>query len=293
MSKVSLLHPWDDVILPLKLITREIIMNVKEKKFQTTVKSYYDKNGRDNLPWRLERTPFNAFLSEVMLQQTQVPRVIEKFTLFRSEFDSFYELANAPQNQIVKLWQGLGYNRRALFLHRACQMIVKDFNGELPKNRVDLEKLPGIGPATSASLMVYAHNSPVAFIETNIRAVYIHHFFKESSDIHDEQLLPLIEKTLDTHDPYHWYSALMDYGTMIKSEFKNPSRRSKHHSVQSQFEGSLRQVRGAVLRELSNNGSLKHDILRSAINDDRYDEVVTKLIAEKFIVEHNNMLHLV
>jgi len=267
-------------------------MNNRESTFQNHVKKYYIEFGRDDLPWRCERSPFNAFLSEVMLQQTQVPRVVEKYLLFRDNFNSFEDIANAPQSQIVQLWQGLGYNRRALFLHRAAKMIVDDFNGELPQSREELEKLPGIGPATSASLMVYAFNIPVPFIETNIRAVYIHHFFEDQTGVDDSQLLPIIERTLDRNDPYHWYSALMDYGTMIKSEHKNPSRRSKHHSTQSKFSGSKREVRGKIIRELSmNEYIIKSDLLK-IIDDIRCVDVMAGLIQEGFVEEHKDMLFL-
>ncbi len=267
-------------------------LNIQENNFQKCVKDHYILSGRHDLPWRNERTPFNAFLSEIMLQQTQVPRVIEKFTLFRKHFNNFQDIADAPQSMIIQLWQGLGYNRRALFMHKATQMIVEQFNGVLPQSRKELEQLPGIGPATSASLMVYAFNAPIPFIETNIRAVYIHHFFKNLDGIHDDELLPIIERTIDREDPYHWYSALMDYGTMIKSQHKNPSRRSRHHTVQSKFTGSKREVRGKVLRKLTNIEGISSHELEQIIDDSRYNDVINDLRREGFIREHNQVLSL-
>lgn len=263
---------------------------MKQCEFIQQVYEYYESHGRKQLPWRVERTPFNAFLSEVMLQQTQVPRVIEKFNLFKERFNSFEELANAPQSQIVMLWQGLGYNRRALYLHKAAKMIVSDFNGELPSSPSDLQKLPGIGPATAASISVYAHNQPHPYIETNIRAVFIHHFFAEQELISDEEILPLVKETLDYADPYNWYSALMDYGTMIKSIHKNPSRKSKNHTVQSRFEGSRRQVRGKIIKILSENSGISLSSLSKKINDERSESVIRELINEAFIEELSGKL---
>lgn len=259
-------------------------MNKKEREFQQLVKEYYEEHGRHDLPWRVDRRPFTAFISEVMLQQTQVPRVIEKYGQFMERFSGFEDIATAPQSEIVTLWQGLGYNRRALFLHRACKMIVDEFGGELPDSPEELIKLPGIGAATAGSLAVYAYNKPIPYIETNIRAVYIHHFFNDRTDVHDEELMPIIEKTLDKSDPYHWYSALMDYGTKIKSEHKNPSRKSRHHVKQSKFEGSLRQVRGEVLRQLSSSGGrMSVQEMVQHVDDDRFSEVMNQLISEGFV----------
>lgn len=263
---------------------------IEMNEFIQTVYDYYEANGRKNLPWRIDRTPFNAFLSEVMLQQTQVPRVIEKFNLFKEHFSSFEELADASQSDIVKLWQGLGYNRRALYLHRAAKMIVEDFNGELPISPADLQKLPGIGPATAASISVYAHNQPQPYIETNIRAVFIHHFFKNKDLVSDNDILPLVTEALDHDDPYNWYSALMDYGTMIKSVYKNPSRKSRSHTVQSKFEGSLRQIRGRIIRVLSEREKLSRNSLIEMVDDERCEGVIDQLIKEKFIEELSGKL---
>ena len=261
-------------------------------KFIKIVQQYYNKYGRDDLPWRKERTPYNAFLSEVMLQQTQVPRVIEKFNLFRENFNSFQEIAEAPQSKIIELWQGLGYNRRAIYLHKACKMIQDEFNGILPKHPEELILLPGIGPATAASLAVYAYNQPIPFIETNIRAVFIHHFFHDGDKIPDSKLLPLVEKSLIGQDPYEWYSALMDYGTMIKSKYKNPARKSKHHTKQSTFEGSKRQIRGKVIRLLTQNRELSYSTLKKEINDNRLDEVLNTLVKEGFINNQDTLFSL-
>ncbi|MDO8582891.1 MAG: A/G-specific adenine glycosylase [bacterium] len=220
------------------------------KEFQKTVWDYYGANRRA-MPWRDVITPYRVFVSEVMLQQTQVARVMEKFSQFIKQFPSFRALAAAPLNELLSVWQGMGYNRRALYLKKAAEVVVLDYRSRLPRNPEELEKLPGIGPATARSIAAFAWNSPEVFIETNIRAVFLHHFFVGRSSVSDSQLLPFVEQTLDRENPREWYYALMDYGTMLKKTNKNPSRASAHHIKQSKFEGSVRQTRGKIVKILS------------------------------------------
>lgn len=263
--------------------------------FRKTVYDYYEKEGRHDLPWRITQSPYTAFISEMMLQQTQVDRVIPKFTLFIQQLPDFVALASASQNTVLSLWQGLGYNRRALFLHRSAQKIVADFNAKLPDNSADLMTLPGIGPATAGALTVYAYGKTTPYIETNIRAVFIHHFFPNETDVSDQRLIPFVEECLDTEDPYRWYSALMDYGTFLKREEKNPARRSKHHVKQSSFEGSPRQVRGAAIKHLLSHGSLSLHKLKEMIDDpqNRVDAIVVQLEKEGFIQIQENGISII
>lgn len=218
-------------------------------RFSEKIKTFYRTHGRD-LPWRHTNNPYHILVSEIMLQQTQVERVIDKYTLFIQTFPTIQSLAQAPLELLLKTWQGLGYNRRALLLQKCARKIVHERCGVLPDSPDQLILLPGIGKATAASICAFAFDKPVIFIETNIRAVFIHEFFPEQSNVSDEQLLPLIEKTLDKKQPLRWYSALMDYGTHLKKTYPNPSRKSAHHARQSPFEGSDRQIRGNILRLL-------------------------------------------
>lgn len=220
------------------------------KAFQALVWDYYKKHGRD-LPWRHTTDPYCIFISEVMLQQTQVPRVIIKYKEFTEQFPSFQALANATAGDVLKAWQGLGYNRRGLFLHRAAQIIVRDYNGILPNTPEELVKLPGIGPATARSIPAFAFNTPVVFIETNIRRVFIHHFFPRTKNVSDTKLLPLVEQALPQKRARKWYSALMDYGSILPKTVVNPNRQSAHYVRQSAFEGSTRQIRGNILKLLT------------------------------------------
>ena len=203
------------------------------------------------MPWRDVITPYRVFVSEVMLQQTQVARAMEKFPQFIKQFPSFKALATAPLNELLFTWQGMGYNRRALYLKKAAETVVSDYHGRLPQSPEELEKLAGIGPATARSIAAFAWNSPEVFIETNVRAVFLHNFFAGRSSVSDSQLLPFIEAALDKKNPREWYYALMDYGTMLKKQNKNPSRASAHHVKQSKFEGSVRETRGKIVKLLA------------------------------------------
>ncbi len=220
------------------------------KKFQKQVLEHFRKQGRD-LPWRHNTNPYRIWVSEIMLQQTQVPRVIEKYETFLKAFPSVNKLAQAPLKKVLGMWQGLGYNRRALAMSKTAKIVATEFRGRLPRIVDELVTLPGIGHATACAILTYAHNQPCVFIETNIRSVYLYHFFRTRKNVNDQELLPLIEKTLDQKNPRIWYWALMDYGSWLKKEVTNLNKKSKHYVRQSRFKGSHRQVRGAVLKMLA------------------------------------------
>lgn len=263
----------------------EIVANQKAlQEFQNTVWEFYKKSGRHALPWRLPGStglidPYHVLVSEIMLQQTQVNRVIPKFEQFLKLFPTVDALSSADLAEVLIAWSGLGYNRRAKFLHQSAQMIVDQFAGQLPRTLEDLVKLPGVGINTAAAVAAYSFNEPVVFIETNIRAIYLHHFFKYQDNVSDEQIKPLLEATLDPADSRQWYWALMDYGSYLKSTLPNPSRRSKHYVLQSAFEGSRRQLRGRLLRTLGKQPSSLAKLMQE-IDDERLAEVLLDLVSE-------------
>lgn len=254
--------------------------------FKRTVKDYYAAYGRV-LPWREAELSgqfdsYKILLSEIMLQQTQVQRVIPKFALFLSRYPTIQELAAAPLASILRDWSGLGYNRRAKYLWQVAQIVVEHYNAQLPHQLNDLETLPGIGHNTAAAIAAYAFNQPVVFIETNIRSVYIHHFFPDEKSVADKVLLPLIALTLDRKNPRLWYWALMDYGSYLKSQTENPGRRSAQYIKQSPFQGSRRQLRGAILKVLG-QAPQPLSLLTQQLSDVRLLEVLTDLVQEGFI----------
>lgn len=211
---------------------------------------WYQQYGRTHLPWRQTTDPYRILVSELMLQQTQVDRVVPKYEAFLGQFPTLQSLANAHLGQVLGSWQGLGYNRRAQHLHQTARQVVEQ-GGQLPNNSVELCKLPGIGPYTSQAIVAFAYDQPVTLIETNVRAVFLYHFFHGREKVSDAEILPLISAAVPPHSARIWYAALMDYGAHLKRAVPNPSRQSKHHTRQSRFVGSARQVRGAVIRALS------------------------------------------
>jgi A/G-specific adenine glycosylase len=224
------------------------------------------------MPWRETVDPYCILVSEIMLQQTQVARVEEKYPQFIRAFPNFKALNNAQLSKVYGVWRGMGYNRRALALKKAAHIIVTDYNGALPQTHEDLCALPGIGKATASSIMAFAFNLPAVFVETNIRTVFIHFFFKKRKQIADEEILPVVEHCLYKINPRVWYWALMDYGTMLKKSGEDKNIRSKHYKKQSKFEGSRRQTRGKILRILLDcNGLTIKEMCGSmkAIDEDR------------------------
>jgi len=264
--------------------------------FQNTVWRQYDRLARHDLPWRRPEAgggfdPYKIMVSELMLQQTQVSRVIPKYRAFLERFPSAATLAAAPLGDVLRAWNGLGYNRRAKFLWQAAGQLVRDYGGRFPDSEAELTKLAGIGHATASAILAYAFDKPVVFVETNIRTVFIHHFFNDRMDISDKDIVELIKAALPEGHYREWYWALMDYGTYLKKTIGNPNRRSKTYAKQSRFEGSRRQIRGHVLRMLG-DGSRRLEDLRAEINDERLDSVIASLVEEGMIHRHGATLSL-
>lgn len=255
------------------------------KKFQKTIYDFYRENRRD-FAWRRTTNPYRILVSEIMLQQTQTERVKTKYVEFLKAFPNFKSLAEAPLHKLLSVWQGMGYNRRALSLQHTAQRIMNEFKGKLPSDPTILVTLKGIGLNTAGSIAAFAFNSPAIFIETNIRTVFIHYFFPNKKEVLDDELLPLIEQTLDTTNPREWYYALMDYGVQLKKLYKNPSRRSKHHTKQSKFEGSDRQIRGAILKMVLKKQNIPYQGLYKLLHQfekGRIKRILTQLLQEGFI----------
>ncbi|GFE59807.1 winged helix-turn-helix transcriptional regulator [Geobacter sp. AOG2] len=219
------------------------------KAFRKLILAHHRTNPRP-MPWRETRDPYRILVSEIMLQQTQVERVKAKYAEFLASFPTLADLAAAPLPSVLQVWQGLGYNRRALALKRCAEEIVDHFAGRFPTAIEELEALPGIGPYTARAVATFAFGAAEPFIETNIRTVFIHFFFHNRDQVGDREIMPLVAATLDRADPRTWYYGLMDYGVLLKQNHPNPGRRSAHHTRQSKFEGSNRQLRSRMLREV-------------------------------------------
>lgn len=269
-------------------------MNNAITQFRKNIWRYYSQHQRP-FPWRETRDPYHILVSELMLQQTQTDRVVPKYEAFLARFPDVATLAKAPQSDVLALWQGLGYNRRALYLHQSAQQII-NHHGTIPKSSKTLQTLPGIGPYTAAAVLAFAFNQPTVVIETNIRTVFIHHFFgdAEKKEVHDKDILPLIAQTVDQENPREWYYALMDYGVYLKKLHPNPSRKSRHYTKQSRFEGSDRQVRGQVLRLLLEDKTSAVDAIRQKTNveQDRFERIIETLTRDGFIVRDRDTIRL-
>lgn len=257
--------------------------------FQQFILRWYGLHGRHTLPWRQTTNPYHILVSELMLQQTQVERVIPKYLAFFKAFPTITHLSQATLAEVLTLWQGLGYNRRAKFLWLTAKDIEKKRKGKFPDTLESLLTLPGVGPYTASAVSVFAFNNPEVVIETNIRTVFLHHFFPQKENISDQTVLPLITQCVWQLNPREWYAALMDYGSHLKTVIPNPSRKSKHHTTQSKFEGSPRQVRGEILRLLTQHAQLSKKELLSRIigNKIHFQNSLEALLKEKLIFLQN------
>ncbi|MEI6533544.1 MAG: A/G-specific adenine glycosylase [Candidatus Roizmanbacteria bacterium] len=266
------------------------ISSEKIQSFQSTIWEYYSQHGRV-MPWRNTTNQYHVFLSEVMLQQTQVSRVMTKFVEFTEKFPTFNSLSKASLLEVLSAWQGMGYNRRGKYLKESAEIIVKKYEGIIPTIPMEVDVLPGIGPATASAIVTYIYNIPTVFIETNIRRVMIYHFFPESTEIDDKLIFPFIEATLDRSKPREWYYALMDYGTFLTKKNENPNKRSKHYSVQSNFETSDRKIRGEILRQIVKIGNINYEtIVELCIgNEDRANKILNQMVKEGMVKEKKSL----
>lgn len=270
-------------------------MTKKEQTFVSTVWQYYKMHGRHALPWRQTTNPYRILVSEIMLQQTQVDRVVPKYCEFLKLYPTAQKLAAAPLGDVLRAWQGLGYNRRAKFLHLAAQTVVIDLKGKWPKDEAGLRSLPGVGPYTAGAVLAFAYDQPVVLIETNVRQVYLHHFFKKTAEVHDTDIVKRVTETLQANNPRQWYWALMDYGAYLKQRYGSLNHQSKHYTKQSNFHGSDRQIRGAILKHLSTCNVLTAHALSvhlGTFKDERVAAQLARLVAEGLVHKNGNRYRL-
>lgn len=286
MSKGATLPAWPEEAPELAAFTR-------------TVREQGKLHYRD-LPWRNIDDAYAVLVSEVMLQQTQVPRVLPRWERFLSRFPTVDALAAAATSDVLEEWQGLGYNRRALALKRACDICSAELGGQLPETDLGLQELPGIGPATAAGVMAFARNRPAVYLETNVRTVFLHELFPGQSGVPDRAIEPLVALACPDEDPRAWYYALLDYGAHLKATVPNPSRRSAHHARQSAFEGSRRQKRAELVRCVLAEPGITAEALLASLNEteraagraevdgETFRSITNDLVAEGFFREEGD-----
>lgn len=252
------------------------------ESFRKIIWNHYDSHRRE-MPWRINPSPYSVAVSEIMLQQTQVDRVRPKFAAFTRQFPSFESLAQAPLSSVLAAWSGLGYNRRAKYLWQLARLVTEEYGGYLPRTEAQLSALPGIGKNTAGAIMAYAFNQPAVFVETNIRTVYIHHFFPDSETVTDVQLREVVGYTMDRARPRDWYYALMDYGTWLKRHSGGRLQQSRHYRRQPALKGSLREMRGRIIRALTPGPADTKRLAALVEADDRYRPALEALQSEGLI----------
>lgn len=262
--------------------------------FQKIIYDFYKKHKR-HFPFRENVTPYKVLVSEIMLQQTQTRRVSEKYLQFIKKFPDFSSLSAASLEEILKEWRGLGYNRRAIALKTIADTIIKDFGGKLPESIETLKSFPQVGHNTASSIITFAFNKPTAFIETNIRRVYIYFFFPNKRKISDKEILWIVKKTIDNINPREWYYALMDYGVMLKKAHPELNKKSTHYRKQAPFKGSIRQIRGKILELLIKQGKMEIENIERKFDSKEKKKVIStlnQLKKEGFIDIINDIVNL-
>lgn len=264
---------------------------MKEADFQKLVWEKGRELYRD-MPWRRDVRPYYVLVSELMLQQTQVERVMPKFSEFIARFPDMASLAGASLSEVIRVWQGLGYNRRAKYLHEAARTAMSVFGGRLPASSRELSQLPGVGANTAGAILAYAFNQPTVFVETNIRTVYFYHFFPNREVVSDGELRPLIERTLDRSRSREFYWALMDYGSWLKEQGAVAVSQSRHYKKQSKLEGSVREVRGQIIRLLAHGDATLPFLKSQLAADERFEPALQGLLRDGLIAQTGAKFHL-
>ena len=272
-------------------------------QFQRKILSSHRKNRR-SLPWRKTKNPYRILVSEIMLQQTQISRVLPKYKEFLKHFPTLRALARASNKKLLKAWEGLGYWRRALFLKAAAKKILKEHKGKFPLHPALLEKLPGIGPYTARAVVCFSAKNRQdiqAFLDTNIRRVYLHFFFplrlrSGQAKVSDKEILEIAQKAVNALpkgiESREWHYALFDYGAAVLKD-KSINRKSRHYHRQSPFEGSFRSFRTKAVRFLLKkpSGKVSHRALETFLKNElkkyrsnvQLKEVISSLLNDKLV----------
>lgn len=245
------------------------------QSFQNLVFSWWEDNKRD-LPWRRTHDPYKILVSEVMLQQTQVDRVLPKYDEFLYFFPDVYTLSQATPAKVLRVWRGMGYNRRALYLQKAAKAIVELHHGYFPEDEAHLTKLPGVGTYTARALLVFAFNHPIAVVDTNIRKIITHFFFDDKPQ-KEMVIEDVARQLLPKKQAWKWNQALMDYGALAL----NVSRITYHVSPKAKpFKDSNRFYRGRIVDRLRESDMKETELLKELIVKHKKSKNLLKKIIE-------------
>ncbi len=258
------------------------------QEFQKKVFSFYQKNKRD-LPWRKTTDPYKILLSELMLQQTQVNRVILYYEKWITRWPDIHALASASLAEVLQAWMGLGYNTRAINLHKAARKIVTEFDNDVLEAMKQYKEIPGVGRYTLQAVQIFSTNADLVTVDTNIRRIFIKEF-NLPEKVSDKELWKLAEKCLPIGKSRDWHNALMDYGALHLTSQKTGI---KPKTQQSRFEGSDRQIRARILRCLLNDTMSLSELKKTfRIEQKRLRRILDKMVTEKIIVNKNNSYQL-
>jgi A/G-specific adenine glycosylase len=264
------------------------ITNQEIIKFQNEVFSFYHSQGR-SLPWRKTTDPYKILLSEYMLQQTQVSRVIHYYEKWITKWPTIIFLAGASRKNVLQAWMGLGYNSRGINLHRAAQKIVDDYDGDVVQAMKHYKDIPGVGKYTSRAVQIFATNADIVTVDTNIRRILIYRF-QLAENIPDTELWTLAEQCLPHGSSRDWHNALMDYGALFLTSKKTgiPPK-----TKQLRFQGSDRQIRAKILRQLINQPLSSTDISKKYdVDPKRLELIIDKMVKQTLIVKKNNCYYI-
>jgi A/G-specific adenine glycosylase len=256
----------------------ELTQKKNDKIFIKKVLAFYKENGRHDLVWRKNINGYRILVSEIMLQQTQVGRVLEKFSIWMKLYPTLGALKKASLQEILVLWQGLGYQRRAKALYTISQT-----RAQIPKTFDELCDLPCVGKYTASAVSAFAYDTFThPMLETNIRTVVIDEYHQGKEEIHDG----LLYNDLDRLSKYsevqnvgarNWYYALMDYGAHLKANKISHNTKSAHYTKQLVYKGSLRELRAKTLFAITHGDALPSDL--------RLEKVLEVLLKEEYIIK--------
>jgi A/G-specific adenine glycosylase len=248
------------------------------KQFHEKIFSWWNENRRE-FPWRETTNPYHIMVSEIMLQQTQTSRVVTKYKDFIKQFPTFEKLAKASKADVLSLWSGLGYNRRAIWLQEAAKEVLE--LKEFPKTPEELVKLKGIGPYTARSILIFAFNLDLATVDTNIRRILIAEKFA-NEDTTEKQLFEIATKLVPSGKSRDWHNALMDYGSIIVTARKTGISPTSKQSI---FKDSNREKRGQILKYLLEKKEASIDDLEAVLNLKReeLEAILDKMVHEGLI----------
>ena len=263
----------------------------KKQTFQKKIFQWWKVNKRD-LPWRHTHDPYKILVSEVMLQQTTVSRVLTKYPVFIKAYPTVKDLANASSGDILRIWKGMGYNRRALYLLQTAKTIHEKYYNKFPISEQLLSKLPGLGKYTARAVLVFAFRKDIAMVDTNIRQILTHFFFHDKPQS-EKIIQELADQLVPIGKSWEWHQAMMDYGAMNASEWRRPERSRRMERKPTPFKETNRYFRGRIIDLLREKSYKEKELIENLYLEygkDKifYIDLLKKLEKDGLVVQKNN-----